>query len=176
MRGKPRILWQRKTCSFSHLCSLILPTWYTTRTQRVCVFHISLVSAFAFFSLEKGGNCFRIFIVLARSLNYPTLSFNHIHIIYNIYIIYIYVCVCVYIYMLINYQLKISSTYRVIITANFLSSFKLILLVDYSLCNSCPFFFGAASFLGRRFFLFHIFSLTFTRNSALSSSTIFRSP
>ena len=37
--------------------------------------------------------------------------------------------VCVYIYMLINYQLKISSTYRVIITANFLSSFKLILSI-----------------------------------------------
>lgn len=176
MRGKPRILWQRKTCSFSHLCSLILPTWYTTRTQRVCVFHISLVSAFAFFSLEKGGNCFRIFIVLARSLNYPTLSFNHIHIIYNIYIIYIYVCVCVYIYMLINYQLKISSTYRVIITANFLSSFKLILLVDYSLCNSCPFSLAPLLFSDAVSSSFIYFLSLLPRNSALSSSTIFRSP
>lgn len=76
------------------------------------------------------------FLLCHRTRNVLKLSHlivYHIHIIYNIY-------VCVYIYMLISYQLKISSTYRVIITANFLSFFS-INIIDWlisSHCNSCP--------------------------------------
>lgn len=66
---------------------------------------------------------------------------------------------CVYIYMLISYQLKISSTYRIIITANFLSLFKLSIGWLFIILQFVPFFICITFYMDTIFLFLSYFPL-----------------